>query len=382
MTLGVSGSNNKASPAGAVRVPFLDLAAQYQSIRGEIDAAIAEVVRTQRFVLGSEETRFEKAFAAHALVPHAVGCSCGTSALFIALTALGAPRGAEIVVPTLTYPATAEAVILAGAVPVFVDVEPDTGLMDVEATSTAITSRTWGILPVHLYGQMADMKSLAAVAQGKGLKVIEDAAQAHAAESDGLRPGVLGDAATFSFFPGKNLGAYGDAGAIVTRDAALASWMRQYRNHGRLDKYRHDFVGFNFRLDGLQAAVLEAKLRHLDEWTEGRRRVAEQYRRGFQGSGIECLVERPHNKHVYHLFVIRHPERDTLKKTLADRGIDCGLHYPIPLHLQPAFASTDCPPGSLPRAESLCRELLSLPVYPEMTQEQIAYVISEVRAHA
>jgi len=364
------------------RVPFLDLCAQYQSIRTEIESAIGEVVRTQRFVLGSEETRFEKAFAAHSRVPHAVGCSCGTSALFIALAALRVPRGAEVIVPTLTYPATAEAVILAGAVPVLVDVEADTGLIDIEATRKAITPRTWGILPVHLYGQMADMKAIAALAQPKALKVVEDAAQAHAAESGGLRPGTVGDAAIFSFFPGKNLGAYGDAGAIVTRDAALASWMRQYRNHGRLDKYRHDFVGFNFRLDAIQSAVLEAKLPHLGEWTEGRRRVVDQYRAGLRGCGVQCLVERPHNRHVYHLFVIRHPERDRLKKRLAERGIDCGLHYPIPLHLQPAFASADCPPGSLPRAESLCRELLSLPVYPEMTQEQVDYVINEVRAHA
>jgi dTDP-4-amino-4,6-dideoxygalactose transaminase len=381
MTDGVSRVGNKMSTSAA-RVPFLDLRAQYQSIRTEIDAAIAEVVQTQRFVLGSEETRFEKAFAEHSRVPHAVGCSCGTSALFIALTALKVPRGAEIIVPTLTYPATVESVILAGAVPVLVDVEADTGLIDIEATGKAITSRTWGVLPVHLYGQMVDMKAIAALAQPKALKVVEDAAQAHGAESGGLRPGAIGDAAIFSFFPGKNLGAYGDAGAIVTRDAVLAPWMRQYRNHGRLDKYRHDFVGFNFRLDALQAAVLEAKLRHLDGWTEGRRRVADRYRTGFSGSGIECLVERPHNKHVYHLFVIRHPERDRLKKSLAERGIDCGLHYPIPIHLQPAFASTDCPAGSLPRAESLCRELLSLPVYPEMTQEQVDYVISEVRAHA
>ena len=366
----------------SIRVPFLDLAAQYESIRGEIDAAIAEVVRTQRFILGSEESRFDKAFAAHAGIRDAVGCSCGTSALFIALTALGVPRGAEVIVPTLTYPATAEAVILAGAVPVLVDVEPDTGLIDIEALERAVTPKTWGVLPVHLYGQMADMEAIAVVAKRHGLKVVEDAAQAHAAESRGQRPGAIGDAATFSFFPGKNLGAYGDAGAIVTRDAERAAWMRQYRNHGRLDKYRHDFVGFNFRLDGIQAAVLMAKLPHLDEWTEGRRRVAAQYRRAFEGSGITCVAERPHNKHVYHLFVIRHPQRDTLKKALGERGIDCGLHYPIPLHLQPAFATAGCPEGALPRAEALCRELLSLPVFPEMTQDQIDYVISEVRAHA
>jgi dTDP-4-amino-4,6-dideoxygalactose transaminase len=364
-----------------MRVPFLDLAAQYESIRGEIDAAIGEIVRTQRFILGSEESRFDAAFAAHSRVPHAIGCSCGTSALFIALNALGVPRDAEVIVPALTYPATAEAVVLAGAVPVFVDSEPDTGLIDVAAVERAITPKTWGILPVHLYGQMADMDALAAVAKRHGLKIVEDAAQAHAAESRGQRPGTVGDAATFSFFPGKNLGAYGVAGASVTRDGERAAWMRQYRNHGRLDKYRHDFVGFNFRLDGIQAAVLMAKLPHLDAWTDGRRRVAAQYRAAFESAGITCVPERPHNKHVYHLFVIRHPQRDRLKKALGQRGIDCGLHYPIPMHLQPAFATPACPEGSLPRAEVMCRELLSLPVFPEMSQEQVDYVISEVRAN-
>jgi len=382
MTSGSTGVTANVPASPIVRVPFLDLIAQYESIRGDIDRAIAEVVRTQRFVLGSEETRFEKVFAAHAGIPHAAGCSCGTSALFIALTALGIPRGAEVIVPTLTYPATAEAVVLAGAVPVLVDVEADTGLIDIEAVEAAITPRTWGILPVHLYGQMVDMQAIAALAARHGLKVLEDAAQAHIAESRGLRPGALADAATFSFFPGKNLGAYGDAGAIVTRDATLASWMRQYRNHGRLDKYRHDFVGFNFRLDGLQAAVLEAKLPHLERWTDGRRRVASLYRAGLDGSGVTCLVERPYSKHVYHLFVVRHPQRDRLKKALAERGIDCGLHYPIPLHLQPAFADGQAKTGRFPRAESLCQELLSLPIFPEMTQEQIEYVISEVRARA
>ena len=364
------------------RVPFLDLRAQYLSIKNEIDGAIAEIIRTNKFILGSDETMFEKAFGATARVPHAVGCSCGTSALFIALKALDVPAGREVIVPAMTYPATAEAVSVAGAVPVPVDVELETGLIDLEAIRRAITPKTWGIMPVHLYGQMVDMPALVDLARQHGLQVVEDAAQAHVAECRGQRPGALSAAACFSFFPGKNLGAYGDAGAVVTTDEKRAAWMRQYRNHGRTDKYRHDFVGFNFRLDGIQAAVLGAKLPYLEQWTEGRRRVAAAYRTGFEGSGIQCLVERPYNRHVYHLFVIRHPERDRLQKRLRERSIESGIHYPIPLHLQPAFASERWPDGAFPHSEALGREVLSLPVFPEMTDEQIEIVIKEVRANA
>lgn len=373
---------NKRPPDGKIAVPFLDLYAQYRSIRENIDDAIAEVIRTSRFILGSEETKFERAFADSLHVPHAVGCSCGTSALYIALVGLGMPRGAEIIIPTLTYIATAEAVSLAGAVPVFVDSEPDTGLMDLEAVRRAITPRTWGVIPVHLYGQMVDMSLLTDLAREKGLKVIEDAAQAHAAECRGLRPGTQSDAATFSFFPGKNLGAYGDAGAIVTRDDALASWMRRYRNHGRMDKYSHDFVGFNFRLDGIQTAILQVKLQHLERWTERRRTIAARYRAAFTWTGLRCLVERPQARHVYHLFVIRHPERDRLRKALADARIECGIHYPIPLHLQPAYKSCGQQPGSLPESEALAREVLSLPIDPELSDAQVEYVIQQICAYA
>lgn len=364
------------------RVPFLDLGAQYLSLKDDIDRAIAETIRTNKFILGSDETPFERAFAAAARVGHAVGCSCGTSALFIALKALEVPPGREVIVPAMTYPATAEAVSAAGAVPVPVDVESDTGLIDLAAIERAMTPETWGIIPVHLYGQMVDMPALADLARRHGLQVVEDAAQAHVAECRGQRAGTLSAAACFSFFPGKNLGAYGDAGAVVTTDETRGAWMRQYRNHGRTDKYRHDFVGFNFRLDGIQAAVLGAKLPHLEAWTEARRRVAAAYRKGFAGSGIRCLLERPYNRHVYHLFVIRHPDRDRLQERLRERGIDSGMHYPIPLHLQPAFASDRWPAGSLPQAEALGREVLSLPVFPEMTDEQIHAVIAEVRANA
>jgi dTDP-4-amino-4,6-dideoxygalactose transaminase len=373
---------SKRPQDGKTTVPFLDLSAQYRSIRESIDDAIAEVIRTSRFILGSDETKFERAFAESLHIPHAVGCACGTSALYIALTALGVPRGVEVIVPTLTYIATAEAVSLAGAVPVFVDSEPDTGLVNLEAIRKAITPKTWGIIPVHLYGQMVDMIALMELARSRGLKVIEDAAQAHAAECRGSRPGTLSEAATFSFFPGKNLGAYGDAGAIVTKDNAMAAWMRKYRNHGRQDKYSHDFVGFNFRLDGIQSAILQAKLPYLERWTDRRRAIASRYRAGLAQSGIRCLVERPYNRHVYHLFVVRHPERDRLRKALAEQGIECGIHYPIPLHLQPAYQNTECGPGSLPESESLAREVLSLPVDPGMSDDQVDYVIQQVLAHA
>ncbi len=364
------------------RVPFLDLSAQYQSIKSEIDAAIAETIRTNRYILGTDETPFEQAFARAMRVNHAVGCSCGTSALFIGLMGMGIARGEEVLVPSMTYPATAEAVALAGAIPVPVDVDLNTGLLDIAAVQRAVTSKTWGVIPVHLYGQMADMPALMSLADTAGLHVLEDAAQAHGSDWDSQPPGSFGSAAAYSFFPGKNLGAYGDAGAVVTNDGTLASWMRQYRNHGRTDKYRHDFVGFNFRLDGLQAAVLAAKLGHLEQWTERRREIADKYRRGLEGSGVRWLAPQAHSRHVYHLFVIRHPERDRLRKQLLDKGIECGIHYPIPLHLQPAFASEKWPAGSKPNAETLAREVLSLPIFPEMTAEQIDSVIQEVRAHA
>lgn len=373
---------SKRPPDGKTTVPFLDLYAQYRSIREGIDDAIAEVIRTSRFILGSEETKFERAFADSLRVPHAVGCSCGTSALYIALVALGVPRGAEVIVPSMTYIATAEAVSMAGATPIFVDCEPDTGLIDYDAMVRAVTPGTWGVIPVHLYGQMVDMPKFAAFAKERGLRLIEDAAQAHIAECRGHRPGTLGDAATFSFFPGKNLGAYGDAGAIVTRDPALARWMVQFRNHGRLDKYKHEFVGFGFRLDGLQAAILQAKLPHLEGWTERRRAIAARYREALTAASIRCLVERPGNRHVYHLFVIRHPDRERLKKALGEAGIETGVHYPIPLHLQPAYATAGVKPGSLPESEALAREGLSLPIDPAMTDEQVEYVIQQVKAHA
>lgn len=364
-----------------MKVPFLNLEAQYLSIREDIDTAVADVIRTSRFILGAEETKFERAFADLHRAPHAVGCSCGTSAIYIALRGLKVPPGAEVLVPSMTYIATAEAVSLAGATPVFVDCEPDTGLMDYEAMVRAVTPKTWGVIPVHLYGQMVDMPKFAALTHARGLRLIEDAAQAHVAECHGHRPGVLGDAATFSFFPGKNLGAYGDAGAIVTRDPALARWMVQFRNHGRLDKYQHQFIGFGFRIDGLQTAILQAKLPHLEGWTERRRAIAARYREALTAAGIRCLVERPYNRHVYHLFVIRHPDRERLRKALNEVGIETGIHYPIPLHLQPAYASAGQRLGSFPESEALAREGLSLPIDPEMTDEQTDYVIRQVCAH-
>lgn len=367
--------------AEKIEVPFGDLTAQYQSIKKEMDAAIQGIVDSNKFILGSTETPFDRAFAEYCRTSDAVGCSCGTSAIYVALAALGLPRDAEVIVPALTYPATAEAVTLAGARPVFVDVEEETGLLDPGALEAAITPNTWGIIPVHLYGQMAEMDAIMTIAEKHGLKVVEDSAQAHGAEYHGRRPGSQGHAATFSFFPGKNLGAYGDAGAIVTNDAALADWMRQYRNHGRTDKYRHDFIGFNFRMDGMQAAVLSVKLPHMEEWTEGRRRVAAAYREGLEGV-VDCLIERPYNRHVYHLFVIRHQERDRLKKALAADGISCGLHYPIPMHLQPAFAEFSPEEGAFPVSEALCGDILSLPVFPELSDAQIEHVIRRVKAHA
>jgi dTDP-4-amino-4,6-dideoxygalactose transaminase len=360
-------------------IPLVDLKAQYAAIKPEIDAAIQAVVDSAAFIKGPPLRSFEAAFASFCGVRHAVGVQSGTAALHLALMACGIGPGDEVIVPSLTFIATAEMVGRLGGRPIFVDVDPRTCNLDPTAMRAAITDRTYAVIPVHLYGQPADMDAIREVAQEHDLCVIEDAAQAHGAEYRGRRVGALGDVATFSFYPGKNLGAYGDAGALVTDDPEIADQMRLLRDHGRRSKYEHLVEGFNYRMDTLQAAVLEVKLAHLEAWNAARRRVAGLYRQALAGLPVGLPYEAEGVRSVYHLFVIRTPGRDAVLDHLRSRGIGAGVHYPIPLHLQPAYAHLGYQRGDLPVSEAAAAEVLSLPIYPELKEAQIAEVAQALR---
>ncbi|HEY3176844.1 MAG TPA: DegT/DnrJ/EryC1/StrS family aminotransferase [Candidatus Polarisedimenticolia bacterium] len=360
-------------------VPLVDLKAQHAAIRSEIDDAIQGVIESASFVGGPRVAAFEAAFASFCRAPHAVGVGNGTDALVLALKTCGV-SGGEVVTAPNSFVATAEAITLAGATPVFADVDPDTLTLSPERLEEALTERTRAIVPVHLYGQTADMDPILRIARSRGLAVIEDACQAHGAEYHGRRAGTLGDAAAFSFYPGKNLGACGDAGAVVTADAALAARVRMVRNHGRTGKYDHAVEGINSRLDAIQAAILSAKLPHLERWNAARRELAALYREALADvDGIAPTVEAPGRRHVYHLFVVRTVRRDELLASLRSRGIDAGVHYPIPLHRLEAYRRLDLPIGSFPVAEAASREVLSLPMFPEMTHDQVLGVCGAVR---
>ncbi len=369
-----------------MNVPFLDLRAQYAAIRDEIDAAIAEVVSSCQFVGGPVVRRFEEHFAAWTGAAHAVGVSSGTSAIHLALVALGVGPGDEVIAPCNTFIATTEAIGHAGARVVLVDVDEDTQLIDPAAVERAITPRTRAIVPVHLYGQPADMAAIRKIARRHGLRVVADAAQAHGADIGGDRRAILGDATTFSFYPGKNLGAYGDAGMVVTDDADVARTVRMLADHGSDRKYHHEREGFNHRIDAIQAAVLDVKLRHIDAWTDARRAHAARYDAAFAGTSVRPIAAAPGRRHVYHLYVVRVRDRDATIEALRERGIGCGIHYPVPLHLQPAYAHLGLGPGSFPVAERVTREILSLPMFPEMTEAMIDTVAEAVveldRSHA
>lgn len=359
------------------RIPLADLQAQYAAIQPEIDTAISRVLADSSFILGREVRAFEEEFAAYCGAEHCIGCGNGTDALELALEALGVGPGDEVITVSHTFIATAEAISRLGATPVFVDIRPDTQLIDPAAVEAAITPRTRALLPVHLYGQTADLEAILEIARRHGLKVIEDAAQAHGARYRGRRAGSFGDLATFSFYPGKNLGAYGDAGAITTNDPALADWLRRARDHGRQSKYEHQFLARSSRMDGLQGAVLRVKLRHLDAWTEARRHLAARYTERLADlPGVEPVTVAADCEPVYHLYVVRVPERDRVLADLRSRGIDAGVHYPIPLHLQPAYAHLGLGAGSLPETERAAREVLSLPLYPEMGEEAVDRVVA------
>jgi dTDP-4-amino-4,6-dideoxygalactose transaminase len=360
-------------------IPFVDLKAQYRTIKSEIDQAISEVLESTSFVGGEKLECFERHFAEHTGSKCAVGTSSGTSALHLALHVLGIGRGDEVITATNTFIATTEAISQTGAVPVLVDVDDDTLTMDPEKTEEAVTRRTKAIIPVHLYGQSADMDAIRDIARRHSLKVIVDACQAHGSKLNGSRTAVLGDVTCYSFYPGKNLGAYGDGGAIVTDDAELAETMRSIGNHGRLDRYTHHAEGFNYRLDALQAAILDVKLSHLDQWNEKRRSRAKRYDAAFKTGPVRPVQEGPNRYHVYHLYVVRTPERDRLLQELGKRSISAGIHYPVPLHLQAAYKHMGLGAGTYPVAEKAANEIISLPMYPELADEMVDQVVAAVR---
>jgi dTDP-4-amino-4,6-dideoxygalactose transaminase len=360
-------------------IPLVDLKAQYAALRPEIDAAIARVIANTSFIMGPEVRAFEEAFAAYCQTRYAVGISSGTAAIELTLRALGVGPGDQVITTPFTFIATAEAISATGATPVFADIDPATYNLDPDAVEAAITPHTRALLPVHLYGQPANMNALAAIAQRHNLWLIEDAAQAHGAEVHGRRVGSLGHAACFSFYPGKNLGCYGDGGAVTTDDEALAGRLRKLRDHGRSSKYVHDELGYGHRLDALQAAILAAKLPHLDAANAARRRLAARYDQLLAGADL-VLPHVPEGvTPVWHLFVVRSPRRDALLASLREQGIEAGIHYPLPLHMQPAYRLLGLGSGCFPAAEAAALQVLSLPLFPEMTDEQQERVTAAVR---
>jgi dTDP-4-amino-4,6-dideoxygalactose transaminase len=371
-------------PTEPLSVPALDLKAQYATLRDEIERAVRDVIESQHFVLGPEVSGLESEVAGYCGVRHGVGCASGSDAVLLPLLALGVGPGDEVITTPYTFFATAGAIWRTGAKPVFVDIEPDTYNLDPSLLEGAVTPRTKVVIPVHLYGQAADMDPINAVADRHGLAVLEDAAQAIGATYRGRRTGGLARAGAFSFYPSKNLGAFGDAGMVTTDDPRLARAVARLRVHGMEPKYHHHEVGFNSRLDALQAAVLRVKLRHLDDWTEARREAARRYRATFQASGLADRVvlpaEREGHGHVYNQFVIRVPAplRDSLRAFLAARRVGTEIYYPIPLHLQPCFAALGHRPGDFPHSEAAAGETLALPIYPELTGSTQRYVTETI----
>lgn len=366
-----------------MKVPFLNLKAQYDSIADELDLSIKEVLGSCAFSGGPFVERFEEEFAVFCGCKHSIGVGNGTEALWLALVALGVKAGDEVITAPNSFIATAEAISLCGAEPVFVDVEEKSYTMDPALLEQAITPRTKVIIPVHLFGQTADMDPILSIAAKHGIAVLEDACQAHGAEYKGRRAGSIGKAGCFSFYPGKNLGAYGEAGCVVTNDDKLAEKIRLLRDHGQARKYYHEVIGINGRMDGIQGAVLSVKLKHLDSWNEMRRRHAASYTAMLDGvTSLRTPVEMPYAHHVYHIYAIRTDNRQRLIDGLAEKGIACGVHYPVPIHLQRAYASRNQLEGAFPVAERCAREFVSLPMFPELTEEEIAYVCSELKRSA
>ena len=356
-------------------IPLLDLQAQYRSIKSEIDTAVLRVLDSGKYVLGDEVKAFEQEFTQHCGVSEVVAVNSGTSALHLALLAAGVSAGDEVVTVPFTFVATVAAITYTGATPVFVDIDPVSYTLDPDKIEARITPRTKAIVPVHLYGHAADMDPILSIGQRHGLKVIEDASQAHLGAYQGRPCGSLGDIAAFSFYPGKNFGAYGEGGAVVTNNDDLARRMRMLRDWGQAKKYEHLLRGFNYRMDEIQGAILRVKLRHLEGWTEARRRNATLYSSLLKSSPAVLPAERSNCRHVYHAYTVRVTDRNSVQAELQKQEIQTGVHYPVPVHLQPAYSELGTL-GDFPEAERAAAEVLSLPIYPELTTDQIANIAS------
>ncbi|NQT53231.1 DegT/DnrJ/EryC1/StrS family aminotransferase [bacterium] len=360
-----------------MKVPMLHLKAQYATLRDQVRPVIDEVCDSQYFILGPQVQAFEDEVAAYTGATHAIGCASGTDAILLALMALGVGQGDEVITTPFTFFATGGSISRLGATPVFVDIDPETFNIDPSAIAPAITPNTKAIVPVHLFGQCADMKAILDAAGD--IPVVEDAAQALSAEFDGKKAGTLGALGCFSFFPSKNLGGFGDGGMVTTHDDALAERVRCLRTHGAKQRYYHDEIGFNSRLDALQAAILRVKLPHLDAWSDARAANAARYGTLFEGVGVVTPVTRPECRHVYNQYTLRVANRDAVMDHLKANGIGCAIYYPVPLHRQTCYADLGYAEGSLPEAERAAAEVLSIPVYPELTDEMAAYVVEKIK---
>jgi dTDP-4-amino-4,6-dideoxygalactose transaminase len=363
-------------------IPLVDLQAQYRSIKAEIDPAVLRVLESAQFILGDEVAAFEREFASYSGARECVALNSGTSALHLALLAAGIGPGDEVITVPFTFVATVSAIVYTGATPVFTDIEPVYFTMDPSQIEARITPRTKAIIPVHLYGQPVDMDPILEIAKRRRLIVIEDAAQSHGAEYRGRRCGSMGDIAAFSFYPGKNLGAYGEGGAAVTNNPEYARMMRVLRDWGQERKYEHRYKGFNYRMDGIQGAILRVKLRHLEAWTEARRTRAALYDRLLADVDVQKPAARPDSRHVYHVYTLRTGDRERTQQMLRERGIATGIHYPIPVHLQEAHRDLGYKAGDFPNAERAAREVMSLPMYPELSDRQVEEVAAAIRACA
>jgi dTDP-4-amino-4,6-dideoxygalactose transaminase len=365
-----------------IRIPYLDLKSQYQSIKPEIDAAIARVLDSSQFVLGSEVAGFEQEFAAYCGAAECIAVNSGTSALHLALLAAGVGPGDEVITVPYTFVASVAAVTYAGARPVLVDIDPHSFTMDVAAIEASITPRTKAILPVDLYGQPADMEPIMEIARRHRLTVIEDAAQAHGAKHKGRPVGSIADLTCFSFYPTKNLGAYGEGGAVTTNNAEFARSIRMLRDWGQDRKYHHVMRAFNYRMEGFQGAILRVKLRYLEQWTEARRAAVAKYNQLLADSPVERPKEMAWARHVYHVYTLRTEERDALQAALLAEGIQTAIHYAVPVHLQPAYADLGYGKGAFPQSEAAAEQVLSLPLYPELSEQAITQVASAVKKAA
>lgn len=360
-------------------IPFIDLKAQYLSIKDEIDTAIAEVLKSCQFILGEKVEAFESDFARYCQTRYALGVNSGTSALHLALLAAGVKPDDEVITVSYTFVASVAAIRYTGARPILVDIDPRSCTMDPARIEAAITPRTKAIMPVHLYGSCADMDPILEIARRHDLIVIEDAAQAHGAEYKGRRAGSIGDIACFSFYPGKNLGAYGEGGALATNNGDYAEVVRRLRDHGQTQKYHHDAVGYNYRMEAMQGAVLGVKLSHLDDWNAARRQHAANYREALTDTGLRLLEEMPYTRSVYHIFPVFTQQRDNLVEHLKAGGVSTGIHYPIPVHLQSGYRDLGYTVGDFPHTEQASNEVLSLPMYAELSSEAVAEVSGAIR---